>query len=169
MCSHREVPIDDFGKVVLPHFAKRLRQIINDKSIVISEEVIPHLRDLPTRKVEVQTIDEGHVVAYDVRQWRKEVAGLNHDVDRLVGVSEHRDARLTGNGFGLSNACGAVAINPPGALGSGMISSSSLEGSNVDLAQEFTNMIRVQRAYSASSKIVTTVDDMLQEVSNLKR
>jgi flagellar hook protein FlgE len=77
--------------------------------------------------------------------------------------------RLNGNAFGLSNASGAVAINPPGALGSGMISSSSLEGSNVDLAQEFTNMIRFQRAYSASSKIVTTVDDMLQELSNLKR
>nr|WP_314445718.1 flagellar hook protein FlgE [uncultured Sphingomonas sp.] len=77
--------------------------------------------------------------------------------------------RLNGNAFGLSSASGAVAINPPGALGSGMISSASLEGSNVDLANEFTNMIRFQRAYSASSKIITTVDDMLQELSNLKR
>lgn len=77
--------------------------------------------------------------------------------------------RLNGNAFGLSSASGAVAINPPGSLGSGMISSSSLEGSNVDLASEFTNMIRFQRAYSASSKIITTVDDMLQELSNLKR
>ncbi|UUR06894.1 flagellar hook protein FlgE [Sphingomonas glaciei] len=77
--------------------------------------------------------------------------------------------RLNGNAFALSSASGAVAINPPGALGSGMISSSSLEGSNVDLASEFTSMIRFQRAYSASSKIITTVDDMLQELSNLKR
>ncbi|GAA4001014.1 flagellar hook protein FlgE [Sphingomonas humi] len=77
--------------------------------------------------------------------------------------------RLNGNAFGLSSASGSVAINQPGALGAGMISSSSLEGSNVDLAQEFTNMIRFQRAYSASSKIITTVDDMLQELSNLKR
>jgi flagellar hook protein FlgE len=78
-------------------------------------------------------------------------------------------ARLSGNAFGLSSASGSVAINPPGALGAGMIASSSLEGSNVDLAAEFTNMIRFQRAYSASSKIITTVDDMLQELSNLKR
>jgi flagellar hook protein FlgE len=77
--------------------------------------------------------------------------------------------RLSGNAFGLSSASGAAAINQPGALGSGTIASASLEGSNVDLAGEFTNMIRFQRAYSASSKIITTVDDMLQELSNLKR
>lgn len=77
--------------------------------------------------------------------------------------------RLTGNAFAVSSASGSVAINPPGALGAGKIASATLEASNVDLAQEFTNMIRFQRAYSASSKIITTVDDMLQELSNLKR
>ncbi len=77
--------------------------------------------------------------------------------------------RLSGNAYGLSAQSGNVAINKPGVLGSGDIASGSLEASNVDLAQEFTNMIRFQRAYSASSKIITTVDDMLQEVSNLKR
>ena len=78
-------------------------------------------------------------------------------------------SRLTGNAFAVSSASGSVAINPPGALGAGQIASATLEASNVDLAQEFTNMIRFQRAYSASSKIITTVDDMLQELSNLKR
>lgn len=77
--------------------------------------------------------------------------------------------RLSGNAFAVSSASGSVAINRPGALGAGTIASSTLEASNVDLAQEFTNMIRFQRAYSASSKIITTVDDMLQELSNLKR
>ena len=77
--------------------------------------------------------------------------------------------RLSGNAFGMSNASGNFAINEAGSLGSGTISAGTLEASNVDLAQEFTNMIRFQRAYSASSKIITTVDEMLQEVSNLKR
>ncbi|MBB5685250.1 flagellar hook protein FlgE [Sphingobium boeckii] len=77
--------------------------------------------------------------------------------------------RLSGNAYAISQDSGNVAINIPGSLGSGNISASSLEASNVDLAQEFTNMIRFQRAYSASSKIITTVDDMLQEISNLKR
>jgi flagellar hook protein FlgE len=56
-----------------------------------------------------------------------------------------------------------------GTIREGTIASNTLEASTVDLAQEFTNMIRFQRAYSAASKIVTTVDEMLQEVSNLKR
>lgn len=77
--------------------------------------------------------------------------------------------RLPGNGFAISQDSGSSALNEPGVLGAGRIASGTLEGSNVDLAGEFTNMIRFQRAYSASSKIITTVDDMLQEVSNLKR
>lgn len=77
--------------------------------------------------------------------------------------------RLSGNNYAISDASGNVAINAPGALGAGKIAASTLEASTVDLAQEFTNMIRFQRAYSASSKIITTVDEMLQEVSSLKR
>ncbi len=77
--------------------------------------------------------------------------------------------RMSGNAYSVSQQSGNVVIGRPGELGSGDISSGTLEASNVDLAQEFTNMIRFQRAYSASSKIITTVDDMLQEVSGLKR
>lgn len=77
--------------------------------------------------------------------------------------------RLPGNAYGVSDLSGSVAINAPGSLGAGSISANTLEASTVDLAQEFTNMIRFQRAYSASSKIITTVDEMLQEIGNLKR
>jgi flagellar hook protein FlgE len=51
--------------------------------------------------------------------------------------------------------------------GAGEIASSSLESSTVDLATEFSNMIVVQRAYSAAGKIITTADEMLQELTNL--
>ena len=78
-------------------------------------------------------------------------------------------SRLPGNAYGVSQQSGNIALGRPGELGSGTIAAGTLEASNVDLAQEFTNMIRFQRAYSASSKIITTVDDMLQEVSGLKR
>lgn len=77
--------------------------------------------------------------------------------------------REQGNAFRASNDSGSVAINTAGNGGSGNIASGSLEASNVDLAGEFAEMIKTQRAYSASSKIVTTVDEMLQEASNLKR
>ena len=77
--------------------------------------------------------------------------------------------RLSGNAYTISRASGGMTLNAPGQLGAGSIASNSLEASTVDLAGEFTNMIRFQRAYSASSKIITTVDDMLREVSDLKR
>ena len=53
--------------------------------------------------------------------------------------------------------------------GRGTIAASTLEGSNVDMAQEFTNMILAQRGFQASSRIITTSDEMLQELVNLKR
>jgi flagellar hook protein FlgE len=78
-------------------------------------------------------------------------------------------AKLSGNAYQISPESGAVSINAPGSAGTGSVASNSLEASNVDLAQEFTNMIKFQRAYSASSKIISTVDEMLQEINNLKR
>lgn len=76
---------------------------------------------------------------------------------------------VSGNAFVPSEKSGGVLVNTPGQLGSGKIAGGFLEASTVDLAGEFTNMIRFQRAYSASSRIVTTVDEMLQEINALKR
>jgi flagellar hook protein FlgE len=76
---------------------------------------------------------------------------------------------LAGNAYVESPDSGSPTISDPGSLGAGSIKASSLEASNVDLAEEFSNMIRYQRAYSASSRIITTADEMLQEANNLKR
>lgn len=56
-----------------------------------------------------------------------------------------------------------------GSSGTGKLSSGTLEGSNVDLAQEFSNMMITQRAYQANSKIITTSDEMMETLINLKR
>lgn len=57
----------------------------------------------------------------------------------------------------------------PGSGGLGEIQSGALELSNVELGSEFTNLITTQRAYQASARIITTSDEMLQELVNLKR
>jgi flagellar hook protein FlgE len=57
----------------------------------------------------------------------------------------------------------------PGANGMGAVETSSLEMSNVDIAKEFVNMITAQRAFSANSKVITTSDEILQELVNIKR
>lgn len=68
-----------------------------------------------------------------------------------------------------SPASGVPQVGTPGSSGRGSLVPGNLEGSNVDLASEFTNMILTQRGYQASAKMVSTADDMLAEVINLKR
>ncbi|WP_375345956.1 flagellar basal body rod protein FlgG [Priestia megaterium] len=57
----------------------------------------------------------------------------------------------------------------PGNSGTGTLISSSLEMSNVDLSEEFTDMIVAQRGFQANTRIITTSDEILQELVNLKR
>ena len=57
----------------------------------------------------------------------------------------------------------------PKTNGLGQIKNGYLEMSNVDIANEFTSMITTQRGFQASARIITTTDEMLQEVVNLKR
>jgi len=66
---------------------------------------------------------------------------------------------------------GAAQITTPGDndLGTGDIAAGSLEMSNVDLAEEFTEMITSQRGFQANTRIITTSDEILQELVNLKR
>lgn len=60
-------------------------------------------------------------------------------------------------------------LGPPAADSRGAIRAGVLEGSNTDLAQEFTNMITAQRGFQAAAKIVTTSDEVLSELVNIKR
>jgi len=64
---------------------------------------------------------------------------------------------------------GLPQVGVAGSGGRGFIAGGALEMSNVDLAQEFTNLIVAQRGFQANSRVVTTSDEMLQEVVNLKR
>lgn len=74
------------------------------------------------------------------------------------------------NGLYIPSANSGIALVGTANTGSrGSISSSALEQSNVDLGAEFTKMIVAQRAFQANSRIVTTYDEILNEVSNLKR
>ena len=70
--------------------------------------------------------------------------------------------------YSSSSYSGEPQIGTPGAS-QGTIYTNSLELSNVDLSQEFVDMITIQNGYSASSKVITTTDEMLQEVINLIR
>ena len=62
---------------------------------------------------------------------------------------------------------GAEQVGTPG--GNGFTTAGAVEMSNVDLAQTFTNMITAQRGFQANSRVISTADEMLQDLVNLKR
>jgi flagellar hook protein FlgE len=64
---------------------------------------------------------------------------------------------------------GLAQVGAAGSQGLGLITSGALEMSNVDLAQEFTNLVIAQRGFQANSRVITTSDEILQELVNLKR
>ncbi|OGR37728.1 MAG: hypothetical protein A3J80_04820 [Desulfobacula sp. RIFOXYB2_FULL_45_6] len=74
-----------------------------------------------------------------------------------------------GNLFRETRASGGAITNKPGENGLGTLAPNSLEMSNVDISEEFVAMIVNQRGFQANSKTVTTVDEMMQTVINMKR
>ena len=83
------------------------------------------------------------------------------DADRL----EHLD----GQAFLRTTESGEARVVEAGEDGAGLLSPRAVERSNVDIATEFSKLILAQRAYSANTKIVTTVDELLQETLNMRR
>lgn len=75
----------------------------------------------------------------------------------------------SGNVWIATEASGNPTLRLAGNGSAGQIAQSSLEASTVDIGQEFTDMIVVQRAYSAATKIISTADEMLDELVHLKR
>jgi len=64
---------------------------------------------------------------------------------------------------------GLPATGSPGTAGRGSLAPGALEGSNVDLSQEFTNLIIAQRGFQANTRVVSTADEILAELMNIKR
>jgi flagellar hook protein FlgE len=75
----------------------------------------------------------------------------------------------TGNVFAQTAASGEFNLRSAGQGGAGTVSPSALEAANVDLADEFTKMIVTQRAYSANARVITTADEMLDELIRISR
>ena len=72
------------------------------------------------------------------------------------------------NLFLETTASGAPTIGNPGAEGYGGIQQGALEGSNVDVVQEITNLISAQRAYEMNSKVIQTGDEMMSTITQLR-
>lgn len=98
--------------------------------------------------------------------------GINEELAQIALITFDNPGGLLKSGDNLyqnSNNSGEGRIGSPATGGRGIISPGSLEMSNVDLSEEFTQMIITQRGFQANSRIITTSDEMLQELVNIKR
>ena len=75
----------------------------------------------------------------------------------------------SGNVYNQTDMSGLMFMRGAGTGGAGKVQMSVLESSTVDIAKEFTTMITTQRAYSASAKIISTANEMLEELMRVKR
>jgi flagellar hook protein FlgE len=99
-------------------------------------------------------------------------SGQSIAVGQLALATFNNPKGLTKQGSNLyseSQAAGSANVGTASTGGRGMLIGSAVEGSNVDIAQEFTSMILAQRGYQANSKSITVSDELLQETLALKR
>jgi len=76
-----------------------------------------------------------------------------------MGQNRYRESRLSGQ----------PTVGAPQAGGRGRVSSKTIESSTTDIATEFINLMTAQRNFQANSKVISTSDEMMQEVLNLQR
>ena len=113
----------------------------------------------------IEIDDEGYVTAIFDNGVTRRVA----QVALATFTSPDSLAVANANAYRVSQGSGTYNLKAPGSGGAGLIGASQLEASTVDLSLEFTGLITTQRAYSASSKIITTADEMLAELISIKR
>jgi flagellar hook protein FlgE len=98
--------------------------------------------------------------------------GETRTLGRIALATFANPAGLTrdgGNVFGASAASGEAIVAAAGDVPGSAVISGALEGSNVDISEEFTDMIVTQRGFQASARVVTIADQLLGELINLQR
>jgi len=121
-------------------------------------------------------LESGSLVSFNVNAYGQVVGvfsnGLNSFLGQLALAKFLNPGGLMRQGdnlYGTSTNSGTPQFGAPGEDGRGLISAGYLEMSNVDLAQQFTNMIVAQRGFQANSRVITASDELLNELVNLKR
>jgi flagellar hook protein FlgE len=98
--------------------------------------------------------------------------GVSRNLAQIVLAGFNNQAGLMKSGESLFQSSANSGEGIEGVAGetiAATISSGALESANVDLAQEFTNMIIAQRGFQSNARVITTSDSMLDDLVNLKR
>ncbi|MHB0877395.1 MAG: flagellar hook protein FlgE [Anaerolineae bacterium] len=121
-------------------------------------------------------LEAGSLVSFNVDTYGQVVGVFSNGLNRILGqtalakfVNPGGLTREGENLYSVSVNSGTAQYSTAGQDGRGLINAGYLEMSNVDLAQQFTNMIVAQRGFQANSRVITTSDQLLEELVNLKR
>lgn len=122
------------------------------------------------------TINEDGTITGTLKTAMTTPANVPEDTVLVIGkiaianIPNQNALVLEGNSYyRAGNNTGAITYEEAGTQGTGGLVTYGLEMSNVDLANEFSDMIITQRGYQANTKIISVVDQMLEELVNLKR
>jgi flagellar hook protein FlgE len=126
----------------------------------------PKFITIPTGATDVSISPDGAVTYTPSGGGTRATAGF---LSLTSFPSEAGLERSAANRWRANASSGAATTGVPGTSGLGQTIGGELEMSNVDLATEFTNMITAQRGFEASSRVLSTADEMLQDLVNLKR
>ena len=125
---------------------------------------------------ELDGFESGQLVRYEIDESGDLYGVFDNNARRLlynIPLAEVPNPdglrQVNGNAYVTTQASGTFALNKAKTGTAGSISAGSLESSNVELAEELTQLIQTQRAYSSNAKIITTVDEMMDETTRLKR
>lgn len=149
------------NKVTISPSFSEVTQFSSTTSVVFSSQDGYGMGELESYKI----ADTGDIVGYYSNGYKQTLG--------KIAVASFSNAsgleKVGGSLFNKTPNSGEAMILEAGTAGTGGIVSQSLEMSNVDLAEEMTDMIVAQRGFQANSKTITTASEMLQDVINLKR
>ena len=104
------------------------------------------------------------------------VGGFTNGITQILGQIQLADFnnpeglnRVGDNAYSVTANSGSAVLGYAGEGSVSSVAAGSLEMSNVDLAQEFTNMIIAQRGFQANSRVISTTDQLMQDLVNLKQ
>lgn len=145
---------------IIPNFS-RVTQFASDTTVAFEAQNGYSMGELETFRIN----DNGDIMGYYSNGYKQVLGRVA--VAKFFNPSGLEKAG--GSLFQGSPNSGEEIIMQPGNGGTGRLVSESLEMSNVDLSEEFTDMIVAQRGFQANSKTITTADQLLQDLINIKR
>ncbi|MCM8749712.1 flagellar hook protein FlgE [Thermomicrobiaceae bacterium CFH 74404] len=148
----------------------------DDITLTLDFSTLTQLESTSTANAAANGAPAGSLTTFTVSQTGEVLGIYSNGTTKVIGqvalalfTNPGGLMKVGNNSYQPTVNSGEPIVGTPGSGGRGVVASGYLEMSNVDLAQEFTSMIMAQRGFQANSRVITTSDEILQELVNLRR